>query len=196
MVTYLIHDNGGRPFQVKLPRGRKVATVISTENDTVRLSVPYQTAFIGDHDRLHFAPLCPDPNDPTTTRGNTILLVKGKTATFIGWGVYTFKITAPIVHYFSEIGNNDVPYPVAVDKAGHYYMLTHDEVSRSRVPYPTMISNAFRYFYAHTNADGSESKRAWPIRRTPKFLAEQAERWEEIPVERLLPRGDEIKRTQ
>jgi hypothetical protein len=39
----------------------------------------------------------------------------GKNYTFIGGGVTSFITQALIVKYESPIGNNDVPYPYAID---------------------------------------------------------------------------------
>jgi hypothetical protein len=47
--------------------------------------------------------------------GNSILLRMGKNYTFIGGGVTSFITQALIVKYESPIGNNDVPYPYAID---------------------------------------------------------------------------------
>ena len=42
--------------------------------------------------------------------------------------IFSFKSLAPIIYYNSPVGNNDVPYPYAIDKENNTYLLTDDFV--------------------------------------------------------------------
>jgi len=59
--------------------------------------------------------------------GNSILLelktYEGYLYLFIGLEVYDFKPLGKIVEYVSPVGNNDFPYPYAIDEFGNYYLM-------------------------------------------------------------------------
>ena len=55
--------------------------------------------------------------------GNTILLNVGHHKyIFIGDEIYSFTTKSKIIEYVSPIGNNDVPYPFAIDETRNYYL--------------------------------------------------------------------------
>ena len=57
--------------------------------------------------------------------GNTILFhIGNRKYMYVGESVKLFQTQSPIVHYVSPVGNNDVPYPYAVDDTGVYYLLS------------------------------------------------------------------------
>ena len=67
--------------------------------------------------------------------GNTILLQLTKNRySYIEGSVYEFSTNDEIVKYFSLIGRNDVPYPVALGKKNVYFML--DEFYKPNVYIP------------------------------------------------------------
>jgi hypothetical protein len=56
--------------------------------------------------------------------GNTILLhLTDGNYVFISNYIYKFKSVGKIINYFSPVGNNDVPYPYAVDEYNNIYLL-------------------------------------------------------------------------
>lgn len=58
--------------------------------------------------------------------GNSILIRLTATRNkyvFIGHDMYEFTAPEPITKYYSIVGNNDVPYPVATSKTYAYFML-------------------------------------------------------------------------
>jgi len=58
-------------------------------------------------------------------KGNSILAKIGNNKyVFIGECVYEFTTTEPILEYYSPIGRNDVPYPVAISKNYVYYLIS------------------------------------------------------------------------
>ena len=57
--------------------------------------------------------------------GNSILLLKeGLEYVFVGESVFSFTAKSPITKYLSPVGNNDVPYPWAMDEQGFRYLMT------------------------------------------------------------------------
>jgi len=56
--------------------------------------------------------------------GNSVLLrINSNTYVYIGDCIYSFRSDDKITRYFSNMGNNLVPYPVAVTKSNVYFML-------------------------------------------------------------------------
>lgn len=61
--------------------------------------------------------------------GNTILAqLSANRYVYIGYTVYEFATQAEIVRYESPIGYSGIPYPVAMDDAGRFYLLGGDNV--------------------------------------------------------------------
>ena len=64
---------------------------------------------------------------------------------FIGDNIYKFRSYAEIVKYVSPIGNNDVPYPYAIDKLGNYYLMVEYVVFKN-IP-SNMKNDPYDYYY-------------------------------------------------
>jgi len=165
---YFIHDNGGRPFVVFMTKTS--ATVYREppteewDDDRKKNNVQNYTqlvhkfsnvkkAFVGmDHNAdNHYLP-------PHFGDGNSILLYMGKTQegrkyVSIGNSIYSF--TTPhddeIVNYWSDIGNNNVPYPVALGKKYVYFTIEDAYVPRDVFAPNIEWHNAYIDFYGHTD---------------------------------------------
>ena len=59
---------------------------------------------------------------------------------FVGDCIYTFCTEEPILHYFSQIGNNDVPYPVGLGPEHVYFMLDGRSMARDMFHEPDVFS--------------------------------------------------------
>lgn len=153
---YYIHDNGGRPFLVQICKdkiniyqssGKDYDQYMNDDEkyvniyDKLILTIsPYEKVFIGK-----------DTNEMLNIsrklqNGNTILIKQPDkqdkhTYIFVGNdGIYSFEPHEEIKKYVSPIGNNDVPYPYAVDNKNYYLMLDgvyipKDEVEKGITPY-------------------------------------------------------------
>eukprot|EP00965_Chrysotila_dentata_P062038 2055600-Pleurochrysis_carterae.AAC.1 len=56
--------------------------------------------------------------------GSSVLLRRDDGSyVFVGWDVFSFKTKEPVLTFYSLIGNNDVPYPVAVTSKSVAFML-------------------------------------------------------------------------
>lgn len=70
---------------------------------------------------------------------------------FVGHCIFKFFAHSRIVEYVSEVGNNDVPYPYAIDADGNYYLMTEEVILREvssdyrRRPYEYYYANRRRY---------------------------------------------------
>jgi hypothetical protein len=144
---YLIHDNGWRPFLVSILNGR---VGVYTSREELPDKVHHLTferkninnvAHYYNNEILSFKPksifIGKSPKNYMTKSeaygpnflGNSILLnIKDKEYVYIGETIYKFQAYDDIVSYVSPIGNNDVPYPYAIDKSGNYYLMIQDVV--------------------------------------------------------------------
>ena len=126
--------NGGRNFVVTaFPQGSPEGTVLVENADSdAYLEIQAQCMFVGKDSSL----LLPD------FIGNSILLQLQNNPgdafsyAFIGEVVYTFESDEPILHYFSQVGNNDVPYPVALGPSKVFFMLDTKFIMRAELREP------------------------------------------------------------
>jgi hypothetical protein len=113
---YVIHDNGGRvqtvfdfPVQGSVAGGH--VDIVSGEvlhyDESAALRMQYQRLWVGN-----------DPASGVEGRGNTVLLQLTADVYYLIYGRHSrvFRLPAndPVLEYHSRIGNNDVPYPVAL----------------------------------------------------------------------------------
>lgn len=135
LETYETHDNGGTPFDV----------VINRQNNEVKV---YLNEYDDDYEKTYrelihtFTPkeifVGKSPINQMTKfsgghgirfDGNSILLhLSDVNYVFIGQNIFSFQAYHKIVKYVSPVGNNDVPYPFAVDENGYYYLMIEDVV--------------------------------------------------------------------
>jgi len=123
--TFNIHYNGDIPFNVEI--NGNMIEVFSNNYKTPILVRNARTIFVGE-----------SPKNSMTTfsggygpefMGNSILLeLEDNQYEFIGKNIFSFTSLAKIIHFVSPVGNNDVPYPYAIDKDGNIYLLTEHVV--------------------------------------------------------------------
>jgi hypothetical protein len=167
---YMIHDNGGRPFLVCI-KG-KDALIYKVPDDVYKYSENikdyHYSKLIGKYhfDKV-FIPkgydgpvltlrkkfMSADKND-----GNSVLLQLKDKYVYIGDRIYEFKTKDDIVKYYSPIGNNDVPYPVAVSKENIYFMLDETYVPIKNIKdfdkwKEIDLADAYQYYYGHSGEE-------------------------------------------
>jgi hypothetical protein len=139
---YYTHDNGGRPFKVTIDtidtdanstiHVYKHVTTDETTDETLYTDEPI-ISFTSDAVFVGKSPL----NQMTEFSGghgsrfdgNSLLLKTGPCVyTYIGESIFSFETRAPVVNYVSLVGNNDVPYPYAIDEDGCIYLLIENIV--------------------------------------------------------------------
>jgi hypothetical protein len=126
MPSYLVHDNGGRPFKVEVA-GNRVTVFRRVEGprdryeDEPAVKLTALKVFVGSDRGKH--------------RGNTVLVQTGPEAfVFIGERIFSFKAKDP-VKYVSKVGNSDVPYPFLETDEYYYLMLSGAGRGGRRVSY-------------------------------------------------------------
>lgn len=85
----------------------------------------------------------------TFERTGNALLLKVKTGyVFIGHEIYSFKTKEEIKKFYSPVGNNDVPYPLAIGKENVYFLLEKRCVPKKDFPKGIDWENdAYGFFY-------------------------------------------------
>ena len=153
--TYKIHDNGGRPFHVTVT-GKKV--VVEKNMDTydfedgkfITIQAPLKHLFEKTVDEIFLGKKSPkggyDGLKPSQAEGNSILLRDGAKYIYIGSEIYEFtpRKGDTIETYYSDIGNNDVPYPYAIGKTYVYLLLDKVAVKKS---FFNMKENIYSQYY-------------------------------------------------
>lgn len=136
--SYFTHDNGGRPFKVTINADGTVNIYknitdydvndpVDVYSTTPILTYSPESVFVGK-----------SPINPMTKfsgghgpkfDGNSVLLkISADEYIIIGNDIRSFNTSSPIIEYVSPVGNNDVPYPYAIDEQGHYYLLSSDVI--------------------------------------------------------------------
>ena len=118
-IIYTTHENGGRPLRV-LVNGQHVTI---WRKKTCLIERKYAEVHVGK------SPMCEmtkfSGGHGPEFDGNTLLLrleTDGLDYDFVQSAVYKFTAKSPIVRFVSPVGNNDVPYPFAIDNAGRVYL--------------------------------------------------------------------------
>lgn len=119
--NYEIHDNGGTPFKVHVAL-QNVALTHSAKQ--LKVHVYKQPNYnkviltISGVEKVF-------PGITNMYPGNTLLLkLKGEnTYIWIGDEIVRFKPKDEIEKFYTEVGNSDVPYPVAISDTRVYFML-------------------------------------------------------------------------
>jgi len=149
--TYLIHDNGGRPFRVSI-NGHTVNIFMNNNNNNNNnpfLTYEVERIFIGA-----------SPYNSMTSfsggygprfDGNSILVKlvgppQSLNYIFIGSDIFSFQACSEILEYVSPVSNNDVPYPYAVDKDRRFYLLIENVLLQS-VPEEYQHDPYVSYYY-------------------------------------------------
>lgn len=142
-MIYYTHDNGGRPFRVELSNNKKTlhTPVIDTNNllnvfdnyphsktyNKKIYSTKYTNIWIGKSPKIESTIF--SGGYGKKFEGNSILIETGNLEyVFIGEKIFTFKSISPIKKYISPVGNNDVPYPYAVDLNGYIYLMIENVI--------------------------------------------------------------------
>ena len=142
--SYYIHDNGGRPVQVVID-AKNISIYKNTANypekETYGLlvkTVKAKEIFIGKSSgKPHMADHT--PAQAKDFIGNSILLeLSANKYMYIGREIYTFETEDKIESYYSLVGRNDVPYPIALGTENVYFMLDRTYVKRDKIVFAKM----------------------------------------------------------
>jgi len=182
--TYQIHDNGGRPFEVKISKSsvkiykKKDYKLIKTVNKFLKVWVGIDNNPENDYLPVNWG------------LGNSILIKLTKlTYMHIGNEIYKFTTKDEIVDYRSPIGNNDVPYPISFGKNNTYFMfekkyVKNEDFKKHDIDYNPSNANDLYYIYYFPHKYVSKKVKKWYKRKpVDKKVKEDID----------LPRYDMIK---
>jgi len=172
MATYETHFNGGRPFLVNIKSDNSVDIINNVAKDKV-LSYKPQEIFIGKSPKNKMTEFSGGFGDKFD--GNSILLELKQLADnkydyrFIGSSIISFE--APKIKTFiSPVGNNDVPYPYAIDIYDKVYLILDDVIIewRNQVKY----DDPYSYYYDNMTIESPVRVRSTiTYSTTPKSIA-------------------------
>jgi hypothetical protein len=116
--TVLVHDNGGRPFQVFVGS-------TSIEVKKLQLSGEHEEYIdLQKWENVEKIWVGFDACDPAWSRGNSVLFrISESEYVMIGCNIFSFSPLHEIVEFHSPIGRSDVPYPWALDSENNVYLL-------------------------------------------------------------------------
>lgn len=146
--SYEIHDNGGRPFVVKIINNSVTVYkyVYHSNNDKMEnkliLTFKPENIWIGKSPKnkmTEFSGAYGPKYD-----GNTILLKLKDKYIYIGREIYSFMPILPIKTYISPMGNNDTSYPYAIDTQNNIYLMLEYVIMLKR-----NIQDPYDYYYDH-----------------------------------------------
>jgi len=132
---YFTHNNGARPYKVIITNNNCVTVYKPGDNNyenynCLILDISPQQIFIGKSIKNKTTEFSGGYGDEFD--GNSLLLkISDSACIYIGEKIMLFNTMYPIVAYYSPVGNNDVPYPYAVDSANNYYLIIEDIIIKS-----------------------------------------------------------------
>ncbi len=151
--NYLTHDNGDRPFKVTIQNNivkiHKYIDYCENSQQVTYQEEPYKTyhpkkIFVGKS--LYNAMTSFSGGHGPKFDGNSLLLhLEDNTYIYIGDKIFSFDVYYPITKYVSPVGNNDVPYPYAIDEQNNYYLMTEDIVLTQMSEY--YEGDPYDYYY-------------------------------------------------
>lgn len=157
-TNYLTHDNGNRPFSIWISPDTVTVRVYKQDWNNSDSEDPFSssnyTKLIKEFKCVNVFVGISQLNNMTSFsaghgllfEGNSILLNLGNNQyVFIGQKIFSFRTNHEIVNYMSPVGNNDVPYPYAIDSQGDCYLMIEDAVIR--VDDPTKLDDPYVYYY-------------------------------------------------
>ena len=160
LKTYYTHDNGGRPFKVVID-DKKVYVYKYKKYDEHTNTFLYSEKPIKYEKKNHFKCINifigKSPKNPRTIysggygskfTGNSILLQITKNKyVFIGDKIFSFTSKSEIKKFISPVGNNDVPYPYAVDVDGKYYLMIEDVIIDKITNIKKYDNDPYEFYY-------------------------------------------------
>ena len=158
--TYYTHDNGGRPFKVVV-EDKKVYVYKYKKYDETTNSFLYSEKSIKYQKQDYFKYkkifIGKSPKNKKTIfsngygakfTGNSILLqITNNKYVFIGDKIFSFTSKSEIEKFVSPVGNNDVPYPYAVDVDGRYYLMIEDIIIDKITNIKKYYNDPYEFYY-------------------------------------------------
>jgi hypothetical protein len=155
-INYLTHDNYYRPFRVYIDELNDEVSVYKRDRDDFSTDLKNYTKlirtfkpnkiFIGESP-LNSMTEYSGGHGPAFDGNSILLKIDDKEYVFIGHQIFSFKTKNEIVSFVSPVGNNDVPYPYAIDDKENYYFLLVPDTGILRIDDVSKPDDPYRHFY-------------------------------------------------
>lgn len=144
---FYIHDNYKKPFRVEI---NDDDVKVTSSDKKIKLTFKAKKIFIGESKKNKMTEFSKGYGSKFS--GNSILLnLDINIYEFIGEVIYSFVTYDDIVSFSSPIGNNDVPYPYAIDKIGNIYLFIERVILKHTSKLSKLIKkyddNPYWYYY-------------------------------------------------
>lgn len=134
--TYYIHDNGGKPLKCIIENENTILIHKQKDFDSDEIIIYEMEPSLKFHPKKIFIGKSPlnkmtefSGGHGPEFDGNTILLDMGDNEYIIITGtIWSFDAKSKIIEYVSPVGNNDVPYPYAIDDNKNIYLIDYNVV--------------------------------------------------------------------
>ena len=147
---YFTHDNGGRPFYVKIRNGKLCVYKVRYEDDhsiydnCVYNISSYEKVWIGENSGKYANKF------EGAEKGNSLLVrIHGNKYVYIGDHIFEFTAPEPLHMFHGIIGNSDVVYAFAVSKKNYYLFAEHKILPIS------IVGNKDPYEFYYNNPSGA-----------------------------------------
>ncbi len=181
---YMTHDNGGRPFMIKVSN-QLVKIYKQNKKDELKdikqEDNPSYSELIASYEplKIFIGKSDDEYNNGPYYDGNSILLYINKNKNdglynyvFIGDTIFSFTTKSPIIRYDSPVGNSDIPWPFAVDENDIYYLLTENVLIKmdkfARDQNNKLYIDPYAYFY--DAVEKGKSINDYPILENKKII--------------------------
>uniref|UniRef100_A0A6C0HMK1 Uncharacterized protein n=1 Tax=viral metagenome TaxID=1070528 RepID=A0A6C0HMK1_9ZZZZ len=129
--VYYILDNRNKPFKVVI-NGKTIKILKNLDKyleyeKTPSLTFNANKIFIGYSPKTEMT-LISDGYGPKYNGNSILLYIKDNEYVYIGHEIYSFTSISEIIKYVSPVGNNDVPYPYAIDKDNNIYLMIENVI--------------------------------------------------------------------
>ena len=166
---YNIHFNYEKPFTVIIENNNNVSIYDNNKNKlALKTKKKPNKIYIGKSKKGSHK-----PNESKKLDGNTILLDMGKNE-FISIQVNIIEFSIPsddkVIKYYSQIGNNDVPYPILEGNKYIYFLLSEDMTYVDKSKFPKDLKDfedAYSYYYGYL---GKEKLEKYKKKLKKKFI--------------------------
>jgi hypothetical protein len=151
-MEFETHHNGSRPFKVII-ESHNYVSVYRNETNELLLNKKVNKIFIGKSIINKMTKFSGGYGNDF--KGNSFLFeLDDHTYQHVGCNIFTFNSYNKIIKYVSPVGNNDVPYPYAIDSEGNIYLLIEDVVlintDQFKRLYTSKFDDPYDYYYNHT----------------------------------------------
>jgi hypothetical protein len=184
---YFTHDNGSRPFLVKVDyfkseeskpkygilvtredpaesKRRFEPSVDTGEQDDKKTDMKHYTQFVLflRAENVLLGRSDQDENHPPGDDSETVntLLVETTSLnyTFIGDRIFSFETSEPILALHSPIGNNNVPEPVAESEHFYYFLLDEEWLTKEGFQTTPESNNLYYHYYGYSEVSHSSER--------------------------------------